>query len=208
LDAQIAVQAKREARLKPQRSVLTKKPKRRCPVLPRKSQEAAGSIALVRTAPAPECTSGPPADGAGQVGAQAETPTTNRHPRQGGIEHDVKRFATRIRRKYASQLTDDHAARAVKKKACSLLRRNLPPFAGHPKEDSITRAIELRKLGLKWKEVYPEVIPKHALLHPAVRRMTESNLRAAVRSRRNARARRKREGESIAQQTSVVNVPS
>jgi hypothetical protein len=124
------------------------------------------------------------------------------------VERAVKGFAALLKCECPEQIADDTLARDFKKWVKHLLGRNLPPFAGRPNEDAITRAIELRKLGLKWKEVYPEVIPKHALLHPAVRRMTESNLRAAIRSRRNARARRKREGESIAQQTTVVNVPS
>ena len=53
---------------------------------------------------------------------------------------------------------------------CRLLRRHLPAFAGRPTEDSMTRAAGLRKQKRPWKEIYPLVIPGHAVLGPAVRR--------------------------------------
>jgi hypothetical protein len=129
-------------------------------------------------------------------------------PRPGALERAVKGFAALLECECPDQIIDDTMARAFKKRVKSLLGRNLPPFAGHPQEDSISRATELRKQGWKWKEIYPQVIPNHPLLHPAVRRQAESNLRSSLRSRRNARARRKREGESIAQTTSVPIVSS
>jgi len=141
--------------------------------------------------PAPERTSDPPAGADGQAGGQAESPTANRHPRWGSLEHDVKNFTALLRHRYADQIAAD--PRAFKKRVRGLLGRNLPPFAGHPQEDSINRAAELRKQGREWKEIYPLAIPDHAQLDAALRRQTESNLRAALRSRRNARRRRRRE---------------
>ena len=126
----------------------------------------------------------------------------------GAVERAVKGFAALLKCECPEQIADDTMARGFKKWVKSLLGRNLPPFAGHPKEDAITRAIELRKLGLRWKEVYPEVIPNHPLLHPAIRRQAESNLCSSVRSRRNARRRRKHQGESTAQTTSPTIVSS
>jgi hypothetical protein len=56
----------------------------------------------------------------------------------------------------------------------------------------VTKAMELRRQGRDWKQIYPQAILNHPSLDPPVRRQAESNLRAAVRSRRNARKRRKR----------------
>jgi len=42
-----------------------------------------------------------------------------------------------------------------------------------------------------WKQIYPQCIPNYSILDPAVRRQAESNLRAAIRARRNAARRRK-----------------
>jgi len=123
--------------------------------------------------------------------------STPRQLRRGCLERDVKQFTALLRRRYADQIQDDQAARAFKKRACGLLRRGLPPFAGHPKEDSISRAAKLRKQDLEWKQIYLLVIPNHAQLDAALRRQTESNLRAALRSRRNARRRRRRDEQYL-----------
>jgi hypothetical protein len=110
--------------------------------------------------------------------------------RAGSLEGEVKRFAARLRREHAQEIESD--AKEFKHRACGLLKRCLPPFAGRPTEDSITVAAELRKQDRPWKEVYPVVIPNYATLDAPVRRQAESNLRSALRSRRNARKRRRR----------------
>jgi len=106
------------------------------------------------------------------------------------LERDVKQFTARLQRRYPDQIAAD--PKAFKKRARGLVGRNLPPFAGRPMEESINQAAELRKQEHEWKEIYPLVIPDHARLDAALRRQAESNLRAALRSRRNARRRRSR----------------
>jgi hypothetical protein len=124
----------------------------------------------------------------------------------GNLELAVKRFALRLRREHPEEVRAD--ARGFKNRVCGLLRRYLPPFTGRPTEDSITTAAELRKQNCQWKDIYPLVIPGHATLDPPVRRQAESNLRAALRSRRNARRRRNRRRRFIAEKTPTSNVPS
>jgi hypothetical protein len=102
----------------------------------------------------------------------------------------MKRFAARLRREHAQEIESD--AKEFKHRACGLLKRYLPPFAGRPTEDSINTAAKLRKQNREWQEIYPVAIPEHATLDPPVRRQAESNLRSALRSRRNARKRRRR----------------
>lgn len=114
---------------------------------------------------------------------------------------EVKRFATRITKLFAPEIASD--PRGFKKSVTAILKRNLPPFPGRPTEQSITSAVTLRRGGQDWKQIYPQVIPNHANLDPAVRRQAESNLRASVRSRRNARQRRKHIKGSIAKQERV-----
>lgn len=122
------------------------------------------------------------------------------------LEQAVKRFALRLRREHAQEVRVD--AKGFKKRVCELVRRNLPPFTGRPTEASITAAAELRKQNRQWKEIYPLVIFGHATLEPPVRRQAESNLRAALRSRRNARGRRNQRRKFIAEETPTPNVPS
>jgi hypothetical protein len=43
----------------------------------------------------------------------------------------------------------------------------------------------------EWKEIYAAVIPGHAAMDPTTWRQAESDLRSAVRSRRNSLKRRK-----------------
>lgn len=104
----------------------------------------------------------------------------------------VLRFARRLRSDYAEQFATDEAARKFKKRVVTMLRRNMPPFAGRPPEESVTRAIQLRRLGGVWKHIYPEVTPDYRNLDRLRRRQAEFNLGTACRSRRNARRRGKR----------------
>jgi len=117
------------------------------------------------------------------------------------LERAIHLFAGQLRRRYSEEICSD--AKKFKNRVVSIIRRELPPFPGRPTEEAINRAIELHKQGQLWKEIYPQCISYHFELEPPARRQAESNLRAAIRSRRNAaRRRRKRQrqlnAESIA----------
>ena len=103
------------------------------------------------------------------------------------LPRTMRQIATRLRRDFAEEIVVD--PKKFKKRAVHYLKRHLPPFPGRPPEASLTRAIELRKEGLEWKQVYPLCIPGHSGMPAAVRRQAESNLRGACRSRRNAAKR-------------------
>ena len=118
---------------------------------------------------------------------------------------EAKRFAERITKLFASEIASD--PRGFKKRVTAILKRNLPPFPGRPTEQSITHAARLKGGGTGWQEIYPVVIPDHAQLDPATRRQAESNLRSAIRSRRNARRRRNARPKLLAQTTPDSNVP-
>ena len=107
------------------------------------------------------------------------------------LERAVSLFAARLRRNHAEEIRRD--ARKFKRRVVSILRRKMPPFAGRPTGKAITRAIELRKQCQTWQDIYPQCISDHAGLDPAERRQAESNLRAAIKSRRNSVQRRKRQ---------------
>lgn len=117
---------------------------------------------------------------------------------------EVKRFATRISKLFAPEIASN--PRGFKKNITAILKRNLPPFPGRPTEQSISSAVTLRRDGQDWKQIYPQVIPNHAHLDAATRRQAESNLRASVRSRRNARKRRNHMKGSIAETRSNSDV--
>lgn len=104
------------------------------------------------------------------------------------IERETKCFTNRLKRNYAAEIAAD--PKAFKKRVVTCIRRGLPPFAGRPNEEAITLAIGLRKARLPWKEIYPQCITGHCGLSLAERRQAENNLRAACRSRKNARRRR------------------
>jgi hypothetical protein len=118
----------------------------------------------------------------------------------------MQQTAARLRRDFAPRIAQD--PQEFKRLAVSFLRRYLPPGPGRPAGDAVTLALELRKQGMEWKQLYPHCISGHAQLVPAVRRQAESNLRGACRSRRNTTRRRKsRQGFSAAT-TPPANVPS
>lgn len=103
----------------------------------------------------------------------------------------IRQFGARLRRDFADQIAEN--AREFKKLVVHDLKRSLPPHSGRPPEASLTKAIELHNEGLEWKAIYPQCIPGHSQMPPAVRRQAESNLRGACRSRRNAAKRRRRQ---------------
>lgn len=118
---------------------------------------------------------------------------------------EAKRFANRISVQFASEIASD--PRGFKKQLTQIIKRNLPPFSGRPTEQSITQAARLKAGGNSWQDIYPVVIPDHAQMDPPTRRVAESNLRSAIRSRRNARRRRNIRRTLLAQTTPVSNVP-
>ncbi len=122
------------------------------------------------------------------------------------LERTVRQFAAKLRSTHAEEIGQD--PRKFKKRVVTLLRRNLPPFAGRPSEASITAAIQLQKEGRTWKEIYPQVIEGHSTMDLVTRRQAESNIRSGVRSRRNAARRRKRLRSLTAETKPPVNVPS
>ena len=101
----------------------------------------------------------------------------------------IRKFTQQLRRDYTKEISSD--SRAFKKYVIRLLKINLPPFPGRPPEQAISLAIELRRLGQTWKEIYPKVIANHAGVEPNRRQHEEINLRAAVRSRENASLRKR-----------------
>jgi len=72
-------------------------------------------------------------------------------------DRGVKRFAKRLRRVYAKEISSD--PRTFKKSVVEILRRHLPPFAGRPTEEAITMAAALRTEGREWREIYRLVMP-------------------------------------------------
>ena len=104
------------------------------------------------------------------------------------LEAEARRFIRRLRKAFAEAITED--AQGFKRRLRRLVCAGLPPFAGRPPDPAISRAIQLRKQGQEWKEIYPQVIPLHSELDPIRRQHAEFNLRSAVRSRRNSARRR------------------
>jgi hypothetical protein len=93
-------------------------------------------------------------------------------------------FAAELKRRFEEQIARD--ARGFKKTLLSTLKRMLPPGPGRLPVAAITKAIQMRKLGRTWKDIYPATIPNYSELGRAERHLAESNLRAACRSRVNA----------------------
>ena len=121
------------------------------------------------------------------------------------LKHTISRFAARLQRQHSEEITKD--PKKFKCRVVAFLRQKLPPFPGRPNEATITKAIELRKDAQEWQQIYPQCIPNHSRLEPAVRMQAESNLRAAIRARRNAARRRKRQRRLIAESSKGSNVP-
>lgn len=110
------------------------------------------------------------------------------------LDRTVRSFAERLTREFPREIAQDPPA--FKRRVVHDLKVSLPPYPGRPALESVSKATELREKKKAWREVYCACIPGYADLDRPNRHLAEYNLRAAVRSRRNARRRRKR-GESI-----------
>ena len=119
-----------------------------------------------------------------------------RRPEQLTLDRTMRQVAIDLKRRFPLQISQE--PRQFKKKAVYYLKCYLPPGPGRPAEEAVTKAIELRKQGQDWKQIYPQCICNHSQLLPAARRVAEGNLRAARRARGNAARRRKRQRKSTA----------
>ena len=100
----------------------------------------------------------------------------------------IGRFGEKLRREFATEFDDDPAG--FKQSAMRALSAALPLKRGRPAESNITLAADLLAQRKEWKEIYPQCIPAYRSLSRDSQRVAEENLRASVRSRRNARKRR------------------
>lgn len=103
------------------------------------------------------------------------------------LEKDVRKFSVFLRQRYFDRIARD--ARAFKESAVRLLRYELPPRPGRPRDDTVTRATEMRAKRQPWSAVYCKCIPGYGHLDPGNRQLLASRLRTAVRSRRSRRLR-------------------
>ena len=139
------------------------------------------------------------------VGVRPPTSGKSRS-RRPSLARTMQQTAARLRRDFAPRIAQD--PRRFKRLAVSYLRNYLPPGPGRPAVDAVTEAMQLRKQGMEWKQIYPQCIPNHAQLEPAVRCQAESNLRGACRSRRNTTRRRNTQQDFSAATMAPPNVPS
>lgn len=108
----------------------------------------------------------------------------------------IERFARRLRSNFQSEIARNPGA--FKRRAASFLRRHLPPQAGRPCSDSVTRAFRLRSRNLPWPKIYRICLPTYS------GDRARFNLRVAVRMRR---LRLKRQGKQN-RRTNVSLAPS
>ena len=134
-----------------------------------------------------------PADSASDL-PQAATPAAPAPNRskspswQRRLYRAITDFTALLSRDFAPQIGSD--PRGFKKTVVHQIKRLLPPGPGRLPLEAITRAIKLRAQNVDWKDIYAVCIPGYSELGRAERHLAASNLRAACRSRLNARRRR------------------
>jgi hypothetical protein len=106
-----------------------------------------------------------------------------------GLIQEVQQLAARLKRQRAKELAQDPAG--FRREAVRAFRASLSPGPGRPRTPNVTLAEKLRDKGKPWQEIYPLCITNYAGLNVDSQRVEAENLRSAVRSRRNARRRRK-----------------
>src|SRR5579864_1447478 len=71
-----------------------------------------------------------------------------------GLDRAIRRFADRLKQDFSQQIGED--AKGFKKLVLRRIRSYLPPGPGRPVEAAVTKAVELRKQGLDWKQIYTQ----------------------------------------------------
>ena len=104
------------------------------------------------------------------------------------LKDDIREFAARLKERYFDEIARD--PRGFKRRAVHWMKRCLPPSPGRPCDRTITLALEMRRQGREWREIYPRCIERYETLDSASRQLAQLRLRDACRSRRNARKRR------------------
>jgi len=104
------------------------------------------------------------------------------------LAHQVDIFTKSLRHDYAPEVARD--ARVFKRRVVELVRRGLPPGPGHPRDDVVTRAVELRAQHKSWCYVYRQCIPGFSHLSDEIQQLARIRLRSAVRSRKIRQQRR------------------
>ena len=105
-----------------------------------------------------------------------------------GLIQKVEQLARRLKRQHTKELAQDPAG--FRREAVRVFSALLSPGPGRPPLSNITLAAQEREKGTTWKIIYPMCIPEYATLSRDSQRVEAENLRAAVRSRRNAQRRR------------------
>jgi hypothetical protein len=97
-------------------------------------------------------------------------------------------FGEDLKRRFALEFEKDPPA--FKQLVLCALSKAFVLKRGRRPESNITLAADLRAQGKEWREIYPLCIKNYPTLCRNSQRIEEENLRAAVRSRRNAQKRR------------------
>ncbi len=118
-----------------------------------------------------------------------------------GLTRRARVFTDSLRRHYAPEIAAD--PQGFKRSVVRLIRLALPPGPGRPADEAVTRAAKMRAQGTPWLEIYRECIPHFAELDNGIRQLPMLRLRAAVRSRRHARQRKKARPQSQRQESCV-----
>ena len=100
----------------------------------------------------------------------------------------IREFAHQLRLEFSSDINRD--AGEFKRRVIAFLKAELPPGRGRPRTMIVSRAAEMRIEGKTWQQVYAECL-SHVVDGSDSRQLAQYRLRCAVRSRRNARRRRK-----------------
>jgi hypothetical protein len=124
----------------------------------------------------------------------AETPAFERE--RESIKVETERFASRVCQRHPGAFTQPNAT-ATKKAVIRQIKISLPPHPGRPRKARVTRACELKRQGIPWREIYRQCIPGYATLKRTDRHKEILRLRNAARARPDFRRRPQRKNSSL-----------
>lgn len=101
------------------------------------------------------------------------------------LESETRKFAEQLRRQFADQVR--HDPRAFKKRVLRLIRRQLPPGRGRPRDPKTEEALELIRQGKTVRQVLRVQVRGFDQLDTYGRYLAEKALRQALARRQKER---------------------
>ncbi len=103
------------------------------------------------------------------------------------VRERIREIAADLEREFPELIAQSPVG--FKRLVAACLKQNLPPRAGRPRKENVTRALRLEREGKSRLEIFVLCIPNFSTLRRASRVLEQRNLLSAMRGRKRTKSR-------------------